>query len=134
MCLDAKLIGKEKKAVLDKLPDEFWAWKATEQNKKSFYTMVMHNPLYAGLNKFKCNVIHIYPQVSYVGGCHLFLKKPPKNNTWFPVFSFEKLIHVKVKKKWIKSVGEQSNLPTITVSHAIFPKYCGAKPNGKTPL
>lgn len=128
MCLERVYRGKEKKAILDKIPDKFYAYKNVLQVGYSKYqTSYQRHRLYAGLNKFKCNRIFSEFGDLYVGGSHLLIKKPKQGDQWFLSVSGERTVRVKVKKSWIKTAGKQWGATVITVNQAIFPKYFGRK-------
>ena len=133
MCLDYKYTTKEKKEFLAKLPNEFYAYKSSVKLKDGFLPPFYGDEKYrAGINKFKTNIIYsthkLLNSFSYVGGCHLWIKRLPRGHgigKWSRGGNY--IIRVKVNKKHIKTVGTQFGEIVITVSQAKFPKCCGER-------
>lgn len=132
MCLAVVYRGKEKKAILSKLSESFWAYKIIKQQDGSGWkTQWGYSRVYAGVNAFRQNSIASYGG-NYRGGTHLFRNKLDAyahQNQYCNPLRF-RVIRCYIKKEWINTIGkndEDDSGLIVVCKKAIFPKYLGEK-------
>ena len=128
MCLTTVSRGKQKKEVLSKLPETFHVYKQVRCRAKEGYTTYFGIPIHAGEMKAPyLGMAYLCPgdkgkhghkplrgERKYRCGWHAYTDKAVDND-----------ITCFAKKKHIRAIGMQDDVPCVVLSHITFPKKCG---------